>query len=358
MDVLKTCLRPAVRAVREASVRARIPLRKGQGASVAFLPAYGREGAALLRIFNPAEALGRAGWRTLVLPPALTLAQRRRILSAARPDILVMQGARHALNRPALYPGRPIVYDMDDADFHLPHLAQPVERAMPDVACVVAGSRYVAEWCSARGAETEVVWTGSPVSGAPAPAQSGRPPVVAWAQSSPESYAGEAAWVIEVMRRVSARHPAVRLRLYDRRESGSDAFLARFREAGIAVEWYPSARYRDYLASFGDVRVGLAPIAAGNPFSRGKSFGKILAYLDRRVPVAASDTAEYAAFFDRASGVVSDDPGVWVEEILRLLSDAGARQAMADAAHVRFRTRLSVEESARRLGGVLERYLP
>lgn len=48
-----------------------------------------------------------------------------------------MQGARYPLNRPDLYPGVPIVYDMDDADFHLRHLVDPVVCAMPDAACVL-----------------------------------------------------------------------------------------------------------------------------------------------------------------------------------------------------------------------------
>ena len=176
---LATCLRSGVRAAREAVVRSRIMVQSGQGPRVAFLPAYGRHGAALLRIYNVAEALRPLGWQVLVVPWRLTLAQRQRVLRAFQPDALVMQGARHGLNRPGLYPQYPILYDLDDADFHLPHLAEPSAQAMGQVACVLAGSTYIAEWCRARGAAAEVVWTGTPVTPAGAPPQEMRPPVVA-----------------------------------------------------------------------------------------------------------------------------------------------------------------------------------
>ena len=322
MNVLRSALRPAVHLAREAVFRSEMALQTGQGPLAVFLPAYGR-----------------------------------RILAAARPDVLVMQGARHHLNRPALYPGYRIVYDMDDADFHLPHLAGPVARAMAEVSCVVAGSRYIAEWCRARGTEAQVIWTGTPVLSMPAPPQGARPPVVAWAQSAPAAYEEEAAWVLEVMARVSARCPGARLRLYDRQDHDTSAFPGRFRAAGIEVEWRKTALYRDYLRSFDDVALGLAPLSEENPFSRGKAFGKVLAYLDRRVPVIASDVGEFAAFFDVSTGVISNDRDVWVAEITRLLGDAEARQRMADAAFARFRERLSVEEAARQLDRVLRRYL-
>lgn len=154
-----------------------------------FLPASGPEGAALLRVYGIARSLRGLGWRTLILPWRLTLAQRQRFLARISPDVVVMQGARHALNRPDHYPGVPIVFDMDDADFHLPHLAEPVQRAMPQAAAVIAGSRYVAEWCRAAGAgQVDVVWTGSAVSAARRVPQALRPPVLAWAQTRPETY--------------------------------------------------------------------------------------------------------------------------------------------------------------------------
>jgi len=157
-----------------------------------FLPAGPAEGAALLRIYNIAHQIRAEGWRTAVLPWRLTLAARRRYLAAAAPDVVVMQGARHRLNRPDLYPEWPVVYDMDDADFHLEHLAGPVREAMGQVAGVIAGSGYIARWCEKAGARNvEVVWTGTPLSPRHRASQIGRPQVVAIVSSSSPSWQAE-----------------------------------------------------------------------------------------------------------------------------------------------------------------------
>ena len=355
-DLLRPVLRPAVRAAREVPVWARAAASpRGRGPVAVLLPAYGREASALLRIYNLATPLRAAGWRVHVLPWRLTLAQRRRVIAALSPDVVLMQGVRHELNRPALYPGQRIVLDIDDADFHLDHLEAPLRAAMPRVAAVIAGSGYVARWCRGAGAgEVQVVWTGTPVSAAPRPPHATRPPIVAWAQSRPETYRREAAEVCALMARVAAAVPGVRLRLYDRQPGQGEALLAPFRAAGITVEWLGSMPYDRYLASFDDVAVGWSPIATDSPFSRGKSFGKVLAYLDRHVPVVASDAAEHGAFFTAATGVISNDRNVWVGESVALLGDPDRRAAMAAAAFTAFRTRLSVEAAAARVAEILQ----
>ena len=349
---------PLVHGGREGAARAQAMLRtRGRGPRVVFLPAYGRHGAALLRIYNVAAALRGFGWKSVILPSSLNLKQRHRLLASVQPDVVIMQGARHPLNRPELYPEHRVLFDMDDADFHLPHLQDPVRQAMGHVAGVLAGSEYVADWCRTAGAKADVIWTASPVSGRRAVPQAQRLPVVAWAQSRPVNYTAEADWVLEVMRRLSRRCPDVRLRLYDRKAASDPAFLARFRSAGIKTEWLRSTNYRHYLRSFDDVSLGLAPLSAAAPFSRGKSFGKVLAYLDRRVPVIASDACEHGAFFDAGTGVVSNDMDVWVSQASRLLADPRARQTMADAAFERFEQRLSIGQVCHRIDQVMRRSL-
>ena len=350
-------VRPGVQCMRGLSAYAgTLPISVGKGPLSLFMPAYGRTGAGLLRIYNIARALRKLGWRTAILPPNLTLKQRRWFLQNMVPDVVVMQGARHELNRPALYPEWPIVFDMDDADFHLPHLEAFVAEAMGQVRGVMAGSTYVADWCRDRGVEAHVVWTGTPVSQHRRTPHSRRPLVVAWAQTRPETYDQEAKFVLQVMGRLSRQMPQVRLRLYDRR-NGDGAFLDRFQSAGIQTDWVPSCGYKAYLASFDDVALGLAPLCPQTPFSRGKSFGKVLAYLDAHVPVIASDACEHGRFFDAKTGVVSSDPDRWVDEMARLLRAPMARQAMGKAAFEQFGKRLSLEAAAAQVSRVLWRYI-
>lgn len=351
---LRAIVRSGIRPMREFSHNLRLFGQAGRGPSAIFLPCEGREGAALLRSWDMAAALRETGWRSLALSPSLTLDQRRRLLRIARPDVIVMQGSRHALNRPGLYRGAPVVYDIDDADFHLPHLERAVRAAMPEVAAVTAGSRYIADWCRGAGAgEVRVVWTGTPVSARPRPPQRGRGPVVAWAQTRPMTYTREAALVREVMARVGAARPGTVLRLFDRLPGDDPGFAESFHAPGLTVEWVARRGYGEYLALLDDVAVGLAPLAPETPFSRGKSFGKVLACLDRQVPVVASEAGEHGRFFTRETGVLSNDGDVWVGAIAGLLDDGDARQRMAEAAFGAFRAQLTTGAAAARLINVL-----
>lgn len=336
-----------------------IPIRKlrpRRAPTIAFLPAGGRHGAALLRIYNIAAVLRARGIDAQVLHWKFTLAQRRRRLAALCPDVVVMQGTRHPLNRPALYPEYRIVLDLDDADFHLDHLAPSVRAAMPLVMGVTAGSMYIADWCRRAGVrETHVVWTGAPVSALPRRPQIARAPVVAWGQTRPMSYRHEADLVRHIMYQVAARHPGTTLRLYDRCSGDDPAFAQSFAAPGLTVEWYAQTGYKAFLHSLDDVSLGLAPLMPADPFCRAKSFGKLLAYLDRQVPVVASDFGEPRAFFTETIGALCRTEDDWVETILGLLSNTSARQSMADAGFVAFRNRLSAEASGDRMLEVLTR---
>lgn len=352
----RSLVRPAIQVSREIPPFA-ASLRQGRAGPLAiFLPCEGRQGAALLRIYNVAAGLRARGWRALVLSPKLTLAARHRVIARTRPDLLVMQGVRHALNRPHLYPGWPLAFDMDDADFHLPHLEPALRRAMPQVTLVLAGSAYVAEWCRDAGAgAAHVIWTGAPVSQRPHRGHGLRAPVVAWAQTRPMTYTREAAHVRRVMAKLSHDNADVRLRLFDRQPGDDPGFETWFNAAGIQTEWRKKANYSDFLTSLDEVALGFAPLSVATPFSRGKSFGKVLAYLDAQVPVLASDACEHGAFFTPATGILSNDPDLWVSEARRLLADPAGRDRMAKAAYQAFRRDLSVTAMVSKIDPILRR---
>ena len=81
--------------------------------------------------------------------------------------------------------------------------------------------------------------------------------------------------------------------------------------------------------------------------------GKVLGYLDRHVPVIASDRGAHGQVCDSASGVVSNDPEVWVARGAALLADPDARAAMARAAFTTFSERLSAQAAAAQLAAIL-----
>lgn len=296
-------------------------------------------------------------WATLVIPCHLKLAQRLRLLRNFAPDIVVMQKSRHELNLPEYYDAWPIIYDIDDADFFLPHLASRVTQAVAKVDTVIAGSGFVAEWCRSLNPDTEIVWTGTPVSGETSRPHSNRGAIVAWAQSTPLNYVREKEWILRVMREVSARRPDVVLRLYGREPHQGINLLRDFHDSGIKTEWLPYMKYKEFVASLDEISVGLSPVCVDNQFSRGKSFGKILAYLDRKVPVVTSDEVDHSRFFSDQTGVVTNDPDKWVTDIVRLLESPSMRQKMADLAYADFIDELSLDAATQKSARIFRRVI-
>lgn len=353
-------LRPLRRTLgrlgREAALYPAV-LAPGQGPRLAVLPSSGPEGASLLRGYNMAAALRRHGWQTVVLPVQLTQAQRQRLLARFRPDLLLVQQARHPLNRLAHLGAWPVVFDIDDADFLDPALTGELEALLGHALGAVCGSRYIRDWVARHTPQTRIIWTGTPIDPGPWPAHADRRPLVTWAQLGPERYVRELDFVAGVMAEVAQRRGGVDLRLYSWAGPQDHPALARMRAAGVRLTFQPRLDYAEYTASLREAAVGLSAIAPGEGFGQGKSFGKILGYLDAKVPVICSDAADHALFFRPATGVVSNDPAAWVAAVERLLDDADRRTAMAEAAHADLRARLSVAAAAARLHGFLTELL-
>lgn len=346
------------RVLREAALYPRVARARGRAAQrVAFLPSGTKEQSALLRAWNIAAGLeADHGWVTLVVPPHLRQSQRLRLLGAFRPDVVVVQKCRHGLNRSPHLARWRVVLDVDDADFLDPTLTQ----LMADVAAaslgVICGSRFIRDWAACHARRTDIVWTGTPISCGPWPDHTARAPLIAWAQSSVSGYPGEFEFVCEVVKAVAARRGGALLRIYGWDLPEDHPSLMELRGAGVSVELCAFMPYADFLRSLRDVAVGLSPIRPEG-FSLGKSFGKILGYLDAKVPVVCSDAADHSEFFNERSGVVSNDAAVWVARISALLDDPAARTAMSDAAHADFVARLSTAAAVRRVDGFLSAVL-
>ncbi|MFL6726259.1 MAG: glycosyltransferase [Sphingomicrobium sp.] len=326
--------------------------------TVLILPSQGREdGAANLRGYLVATRLRTRGWNAFTCPKHLRLGQRSRIIRHLKPDVLLMQTARHPLNRPDLYPSIPVVFDLDDADYLDKRVGPAVDHALQGSRAVIAGSRSVADYCRRHNDDVTVVWTGSPVSDEPFKPQRDRRPIVAWAASCPVGSPHEAAFLAEVISALSKRGQDFEFWIYA--DDGTDAYkrlVRRFEEAGARVRAHKFLSYADYLASLNEAAVGLAPLVDVAGFSGGKSFGKVLAYLDRGVPVVTHPVVDHPHFFrNGATGFMAETPGDWADHIARLLGDAGERQRVAEAAHLDFERRLTVDESAARVDAVLRR---
>lgn len=113
--------------------------------------------------------------------------------------------------------------------------------------------------------------------------------------------------------------------------------------------------YDAYLDKVAQAAIGLQPVCLQNEFSRGRSFGKILAYLSGQVAVVASDAVEHPKFFRSGDNgyLATDDIGQWVEPVVRLCEDRALRRSVAMSGWRDFHERLTTEVFARLLDPIL-----
>lgn len=321
------------------------------------MPSQSRDdGASNLRGYLIAEEFRRLGWNAYATHKNLRLAQRLRALRLLRPSVILMQMVRHPLNRPGHYPGVPVAFDIDDADYvdgrQRENLIDAIERST----VVIAGSRAIAEFCRNHNENVHVVWTGTPLSPRLARAQADRPPIVAWTALYPSHCPAEADFLLEVLGALIKQTTNFRFLLYcDDGSADYDSFVDRYRGLGVEVITRPFIRdYSEFLASLEDVAVGLAPLVDLQGFSGGKSFGKVLAYMDRRIPVVTHPVVDHPLFFkDGINGYMVESSEAWAETIARLLADPRERQRTADCAYADLKQRLSTREAAKRIEAVL-----
>ena len=308
-----------------------------------------------LRACAIARELRRLGWRTVVVPPWLNAASRERIVRSERPSVIFLHQSRHPLNRPALYPGIPCVFDADDADI----LVNPraAEECCRGSAAVIAGNHFLAEMFRTYNSEVTVIWTGSYLDrSAQAEPNSRRKPVLTWAQADPQDYPREAGLVRGIVLQL-ARHTRFRFHIYGARDSQlMDNFLAPIRDSGIAVKTFPPLRYVPFVRSLEQAAIGLQPVCLDNPFSRGKSFGKVLGYLAAGVAVVASHAVDHPLFFRHGhNGMLARDLEEWVDCCRFLLDNPDARGRMVENAYADFRRRLTTRRAAELVNTVLSR---
>jgi Glycosyl transferases group 1 len=307
--------------------------------------------------------LARFGWRLISVPPNLSLSQRRRIIGLDKPDLILLQQSRHPLNRPALYRDIPVVFDADDADILDSRCVDSVIECCRGSVSIIAGSRFLRDQFRIHNANVAVVWTSTyleHVDGSIPANQRG--PVVTWAHSGPLDYVEEAKFVRNVILKL-ARRAAFSFRLYgvaESRKQEVDDYLEPLRKIGLSVQTVAPMPYHAFVQSLGNVAVGLHPVCtATNPFSQGKSFGKLLAYLAADVAIVTSNAVDHPLFFkDNVNGMLlADDVDTWVERCERLINFPDLRQKIADAARADFRRRLTSVRAAELVAAQFDRAL-
>lgn len=250
---------------------------------VVIFPCWGFEedSSSRERAYNLGESLRNNGWRVTIVPFQLELEQRRRILRLEKPKILYIQKGRHKLNFPELYDVPRIVFDIDDADFLFPDdFILPKQKTQVIKCCqgsdlVICGSKFVADFCTQYNPNTHIVWTGMAPQKRDYPPPSQRQRIVAWGTSSSVNYVGEREFLAEVMLKLREKVD-FEFWVYGATDfQALQPYVNLLAKHNVKVKLFPMLSFDNYHNSLDNVSVGVHPIGNSDPFSLGKSFGKL-----------------------------------------------------------------------------------
>jgi hypothetical protein len=308
-----------------------------------------------LRVVSVARELRKLGWRAIVVPPWASLGDRLLLERVLKPDVILLQQTRDKFNDPNFYKHTPCVLDVDDADFI------KTQTRVGDICrtskAVIAGNRFLAREFATYNANTSVIWTGTYLKRSRTAIPNGdRASIVTWAPSHPTSYTEEMAFLLEMLPTLAAKISFTFV-MYGTAASASAAtsFVESLKKAGVHVIGQPAMTYHHFVKSLEVAAVGLHPISPLNPFSQGKSFGKLLAYMVAGVAVVTSNAVDHPLFFRHGESalLLGDDIDVWVDGCTELLRNPISRNAMAERAYLDMLERLTPVRAAQLLHPIL-----
>lgn len=260
------------------------------------------------------------------------------------------------LNQPALYPEYPCVLDADDCDYLDPRHHERIAQCAQDAAAIIGGSRFVAQLLQKHNSrKAHVIWTCTPKpANPPALDPALRQPVVAWAHERPLAFLEEADLMQRVMTEVCRRVQCT-FWLFGTREEEATAWFEPIRRAGGTCVAIPRMDYESYLAKVAEASIGLQPVCLAHEFSRGRSFGKILAYLSGQLAVVASNAVDHPLFFRHGENgfLTSEEVEDWVTCIVPLVQDQALRTRVALAGWDDFHRHLTTDVFVRLLDPIL-----
>jgi hypothetical protein len=346
--------------IREAAIHAQRIVASRKRPSVMILGTIQGPGVSGdLRGSAVGRELRKLGWRATTLPMQLELSQRLRLIRLERPDVILMQQSRHPLNHPRYYPGYPIVFDVDDADIYDPRCTQTVIECCRGSVAVTVGNTFLGTLMREHNPNIHVIWTGSylPVDWEKRwTAGVGR--VVSWVNSGAGTRTAESELLQGILCSL-ARTTEFEFRIYGAdTQRGAEENFSKLLDTKVAIRSFPPMPYRRLARHLRSSDVGLAPLCEEVPFSRGKSFGKVLTYLAAKVAVVASRAVDYPLFFRNGENgilVPNEDVDRWAESIRGLLNDQQARKRMVEAATRDYSERLTVARSAELFDVVLRK---
>lgn len=262
---------------------------------------------------------------------------------------MLLQKARCKINDPSLFERSLVVLDIDDADFLDDRCVDHYHSVASRCDGFICGSRFTRDWAKQFGKPTAVVWTGrKPSSRYNSPIPKASVPSVVWACSNPHAYRHEGELVQAAM--CASRVRPLSFLLAGVRDAAAPAeWLRPIAASGIDCRTAPFCSYRKLLQCLEPMHIGLVPLVPElSPFSAGKSFGKVLAYLDARVATVASNCVDHPLFFrHRCNGMLATNVAEWSNAIDELAANLQRTAVIAEQARQGYLRRLTDKAAAK-----------
>lgn len=249
----------------------------------------------------------------------------------------LMQGARDAgalwvhcelfpylpamFERLAFRPGTPVVFDYDDAIFHMYDsillLREKLRPLIAGASVVSAGNEYLAEYARRWNANVHVVPTVVDTKQyVPSPGQNGGPPVIGWI-GSPSTWAYVRP-VVPVLKQLCAAGRAQFLAV----GGGIDAEFDKF--SGMTCRDWEEGRE---IADVQSMDIGIMPLP-DEPWARGKCGYKLIQYMACGLPVVASPVGVNSSIVrEGESGLLATSSDEWLSALTELVDDPRMRES-------------------------------
>ena len=253
--------------------------------------------------------------------------------------------------------GRPIVFDFDDAIFHMYDenarwparllLEGKLEGLLKRVTACTCGNAYLRDY-AARFCPNSIILPTVVDTAAYRPKPKRRGPVTIGWIGSPSTWPNVRP-MLPLLKELIASHK-IKVRAVG---AGEAAIQDRF-EGLELIDWTEAGEIADVQA----MDIGIMPLI-DQPFERGKSGYKLIQYMACGLPVVASPVGVNGVIVDEGvNGFLASSEAEWRDALVRLIADASLRKEFGNAGRQRAERDYSLVSQAPRLIELLKSAAP
>lgn len=293
------------------------------------------------------------GWDVVLVPGQLEIAQRQRLCTILRPDAILFLKSRNWKNHPRHFPQYPSIFLIDDADFLDPKEHNHVMECTKKAALVIAGNEFVSTWCKQYNSNVVKTWVPhAPRKTTPTIPNAQRSNIIMWAPGDPIGYTTESEFITKIIIELQSQRDDFEFWMTGckNKEWAAD-FAKPLLAKGVQLKQFGYfQQYSKYLDAIAQSPIGLHPVRLENEYAHGKSFGKILSYINCDTTVITDPVPDHSDFFKhQTNGMLAGSVQEYAQSITYLLNHPNERQTMANQAYEDFLKQLSTPVAAQTL---------